>query len=144
MQLVQRGDQLPFDQDSFDYLGTIAKAELALVASKDAPFDDLEGMVAYAKEQGTLAIATMAPPQVLMMKATTRAKGADFNLVTADGGAEVIVRSPYQDDRPSVWLSDRTGIPAIVLPLTVGGTDEASDLFSLYDDVIDRLLGAIQ
>lgn len=90
VQLVQRGDQLPFTQDDFDYLGTIAKAELALVASKDAPFDDLEGMVAYAKEQGQLPVATMAPPQVLVMKATTRKTGADFNLVTADGGAEVI------------------------------------------------------
>lgn len=41
VQLVQRGDQLPFDVDSFDYLGTVAKAELALVASKSAPFDDV-------------------------------------------------------------------------------------------------------
>ena len=90
VQLVQRGDQLPFNQDDFDYLGTIAKAELALVASKDAPFDDLEGMIAYAKDQGQLPVATMAPPQVLVMKATTRTTGAEFNLVTADGGAEVI------------------------------------------------------
>ena len=90
VQLVQRGDQLPFDTESFDYLGTVAKAELALVASADAPFDDLEGLVAYAKEQGQLAVATMAPPQVLMMNATTKATDAEFNLVTADGGAEVM------------------------------------------------------
>ncbi|WP_165784507.1 Bug family tripartite tricarboxylate transporter substrate binding protein [Zhengella mangrovi] len=90
VQLVQRGDQLPFNVDSFDYLGTIAKAELALVASKDAPFDDLEGMIAYAKEKGTLPVATMAPPQVLMMKQTKATTGAEFNLVTADGGAEVM------------------------------------------------------
>lgn len=90
VQLVQRGDQLPFDVDSFDYLGTVAKAELALVASKDAPFDDLEGMVDYAKEQGTLPVATMAPPQVLVMNQTMAKTGAEFNLVTADGGAEVM------------------------------------------------------
>ncbi len=90
VQLVQRGDELPFDIDSFDYLGTIAKAELALVASADAPFDDLKGMIAYAEEQGKMPVATMAPPQVLMMNAATRETGVDFNLVTADGGAEVI------------------------------------------------------
>jgi tripartite-type tricarboxylate transporter receptor subunit TctC len=90
VQLVQRGAELPFNIDSFDYLGTIAKAELALVASADAPFDTLEEMIAYAKEQGNMPLATMAPPQVLMMKATTKASGVDFNLVTADGGAEVI------------------------------------------------------
>ncbi len=90
VQLVNRGDQLPFDIDSFDYLGTVAKAELALVASKDAPFDDLEGLIAYAKEQGTLPVATMAPPQVLIMNQTQATTGATFNLVTADGGAEVM------------------------------------------------------
>ena len=59
-------------------------------------------------------------------------------------GADVIVREPYQDDRASEWLKDRTGIPAVVLPLSVGGTDEATDLFALFDDIIARLLGATQ
>ena len=59
-------------------------------------------------------------------------------------GADVIVRSPYQDARASEWLQERTGIPAVVLPLTVGGTEEATDLFALFDDIIDRLLGATQ
>jgi len=62
----------------------------------------------------------------------------------ADRGADFIVRSPYQDSRPSQWLSERTGIPALVLPLTVGGTDQATDLFALYDDIIERLLGALE
>ncbi len=59
-----------------------------------------------------------------------------------DGGADFIIRSPYQDARPSEWLAERTGIRAVMLPLTVGGTDEATDLFSLVDDTINRLLGA--
>jgi zinc/manganese transport system substrate-binding protein len=62
----------------------------------------------------------------------------------SNNGADVIVRSPYQDDRASEWLEDRTGIPAVVLPLTVGGTEEATDLMALFDDIIDRLLGATQ
>jgi len=61
----------------------------------------------------------------------------------AEGGADFIIRSPYQDDRPSQWLSERIGVPAIVLPLTVGGTEEADDLFALFDDIINRLLGAL-
>ncbi len=59
-----------------------------------------------------------------------------------DGGADVIIRSPYQDDRPSEWLAERTGLPAIVLPLTVGGTDGATDLYAWFDDIINRLLEA--
>jgi len=88
--LVNRGDQLEFDLDSFDYLGTISKAELALVASKDAPFDDLEGLIAYAKEQGNLPIAFGAPPQKLLMDVTARETGAQFNMVSTKGGAETM------------------------------------------------------
>ena len=58
------------------------------------------------------------------------------------GGADLIIRSPYQDPRASSWLSERTGIPEIVLPLTVGGSDTAIDLYSLFDDIIDKLLAA--
>ena len=60
------------------------------------------------------------------------------------GGADVIIRSPYQDRRASDWLSEHIGVRAIVLPLTVGGTDEATDLFALFDDIIDRLLRATE
>lgn len=61
-----------------------------------------------------------------------------------DGGADFIIRSPYQDHKASEWLSKRTGIPAIMLPMTVGGTEESTDLFTLFDDIIARLLGALQ
>ncbi len=60
----------------------------------------------------------------------------------ADGGADFIIRSPYQDARPSEWLSEKVGIPDLVLPLTVGGTEQAKDLFSLFDDIVERLLRA--
>ena len=61
----------------------------------------------------------------------------------AEGGAAAIIRAPYQHDKPSDWLSARTGIPAVVLPLTVGGTEGATDLFALFDDIIARLQGAM-
>ena len=58
------------------------------------------------------------------------------------GGADVIIRAPYQHEKASEWLSERADIPAIVLPLTVGGTDGATDLFSLFDDIVARLKAA--
>ena len=56
------------------------------------------------------------------------------------GGADFIIRAPFQSEKASLWLSERTGIPATMLPLTVGVSDESSDLFSLFDDIINRLL----
>jgi zinc/manganese transport system substrate-binding protein len=61
-----------------------------------------------------------------------------------DGNADLIIRAPYQNSRASEWLSERSGIPAIVLPLTVGGSDESNDLFALFDDIANRLIEALQ
>lgn len=58
--------------------------------------------------------------------------------------AKVIVYSPYNDARAAQFLSERTGIPAVVLPFTVGGTDKAKDLFGLFDDTIERLLAVVK
>jgi zinc/manganese transport system substrate-binding protein len=56
--------------------------------------------------------------------------------------AQAVVRSAYSDPRPAEWLAQRAGIPAITLAYTVGGTEQAKDLFSLYDDTLARLLQA--
>ena len=61
-----------------------------------------------------------------------------------NGNANLIIRAPYQDARASEWLSERSGIPAIVLPLTVDGSDDSDDLFALFDDITNRLLEALQ
>ncbi len=50
-----------------------------------------------------------------------------------------IVRSAYQSARPSEWLSGRSGIPALVLPHTVGSVEGADDLFAVYRIMLDRL-----
>ena len=54
--------------------------------------------------------------------------------------ADMIVRAGYQDDRSTTWLSERTGIVAVELPFTVGGSEAAQDLFGLFDDTLRRLL----
>ena len=56
--------------------------------------------------------------------------------------AKMVIRAAYNSDRPSQWLSERAKIPAVVLPFTVGGSERAKDLFSLFDDTIARLLEA--
>lgn len=88
--LVRRGDELGFDLDSFEYLGTISKAELSLVASAEAPFDDLQGLIDHAKSAGGLPVAYGAPPQKLLMDVAARESGASFDMVTTKGGAETM------------------------------------------------------
>lgn len=54
--------------------------------------------------------------------------------------AKAVVSAAYNDPRAGEWLAGRAKIPAVTVPFTVGGTDKAKDLFSLYDDTLSRLL----
>ena len=54
--------------------------------------------------------------------------------------AKAVVSAAYNDPRAGEWLAERAKIPAVTVPFTVGGTDKAQDLFSLYDDTLSRLL----
>ena len=55
---------------------------------------------------------------------------------------KMVIRAAYNDGRASEWLAERAKITAVVLPFTVGGTDQAKDLFGLFDDTVRRLLDA--
>ena len=57
---------------------------------------------------------------------------------------KMVLRAAYQNDRASQWIAQRAKINAVALPFTVGGDDAAKDLFSLFDDTIQRLLRGVQ
>jgi len=86
------------------------------------------------EEVATLEPVPGIPPTTAHLSALLQQLGTDGS------GADVIIRSPFQSPKPSEWLQKKTGIPAVMLPLTVGGTEEAHDLFGLFDDVLNRLL----
>jgi zinc/manganese transport system substrate-binding protein len=58
--------------------------------------------------------------------------------------AKMIIRAAYEDGRPSQFVSSRSGLPAVMVPYTVGGTGQAKDLFSLYDDTVNLMLKALK
>ena len=58
--------------------------------------------------------------------------------------AKIVVYSAYNSPRAAEFLSERTKIPSVMLPFTVGGTDRAKDLFGLFDDTIGRLLATVK
>jgi len=58
--------------------------------------------------------------------------------------AKAVVRAAYNEPRAADWLAERAGVPSVMLPYTVGGTDRAKDLFGLYEDTIARLMQVTQ
>ncbi|MBX2833835.1 MAG: zinc ABC transporter substrate-binding protein [Micavibrio sp.] len=59
-------------------------------------------------------------------------------------GQEVsaILVAPFENEDAAQWLAEKTGIPIVRLPFTVGGTDNAGDLISLFDDTLKRMKDA--
>jgi zinc/manganese transport system substrate-binding protein len=53
--------------------------------------------------------------------------------------AKMVLRAAYQSGRASEWIAERAKINVVVLPFTVGGDDQAKDLYGLFDDTIARL-----
>lgn len=58
--------------------------------------------------------------------------------------ARMVIRAAYQDAKPSEWIAEHAQIATVVLPFTVGGSDQAKDLFSFFDDTIARLLAGLK
>jgi zinc/manganese transport system substrate-binding protein len=58
--------------------------------------------------------------------------------------ARAVVRATYNDPRPAEWLAERAKIPVVTVAYTVGGTDQARDLFGLFDDTLTRLLAVVK
>ena len=56
--------------------------------------------------------------------------------------AKLILLNAYNDPKAANWLSGRVHTPVVVLPYSVGGSPEAKDLFSLFDDTVNKLLAA--
>ena len=50
-----------------------------------------------------------------------------------------IIRAQFENEKPAHWLSDRLSIPLIEMAFTVGGAEQATDLFGLYEHTIATL-----
>lgn len=88
------------------------------------------------REIGTLEPKPGIPP--------TTAHLAELVELMKRDPAKLIIYSSYSDPKASQFLSQRTGIPAVMIPFTLGGSDRAKDLFGYFDDVIARLLAPRQ
>ena len=74
----------------------------------------------------------------------TTAHLADVLALLQRQPAKMVLRAAYQNGRASEWIAERAKINAVVLPFTVGGDEQAKDLYGLFDDTVARLLKGAQ
>lgn len=53
---------------------------------------------------------------------------------------KAILLSPLNDNDGAEWVNERADVPIVILPYTVGGSDSANNLKSLFDETINKLL----
>ena len=88
---------------------------------------------------GIVEVATLEP------KPGVEPSVSNLGQVVADAASKnprMVIRAAWNSPRPSEWFADHAHVPIVVLPFTVGGDDQAKDLFSLFDDSVNLLVKA--
>jgi len=83
------------------------------------------------KEVGALEAKPGIPPTTAHLEALLQ--------TLSRRSASVIIRTPYDSANASEWLANKTGIPAVILPFTVGGDNQSNNLYELFDRTIALL-----
>lgn len=84
------------------------------------------------KQLGTLEPVPGIPP-------TTRHILEMIDIVN-NNGAEFIIHDVYHMKKPSRFVSRKCGVKLVVLPHDVGSVNETIDIFSLFDEIVRRLI----
>jgi zinc/manganese transport system substrate-binding protein len=69
---------------------------------------------------------------------------ADLVKTLSASPPKMILRNAYNDPKAAEWLAERIHVPVVTLPFSVGGTPAAKDLFGLFDDTVQRLVGGLK
>lgn len=85
--IMQRVDFTPGD---FEYAGMLTAYQVGLVTQKDAPFDDLKGFVAWARQNPGFSYGSLSPEARMYMEQIARKEGLQANIVPLKGGGEMI------------------------------------------------------
>ena len=122
-----------------------ARWDAAMVAWEDDAVD-LAGMRLASNHRGFSYLAKWLDLDIvatLEPKPGIPASGAQLSKLLeqlSPNPPAAIIRTPYANEKPSKWLSEKIEAPDVVLPYTIGGTDAVVDLFTLFDESI-RMLG---
>jgi zinc/manganese transport system substrate-binding protein len=68
---------------------------------------------------------------------------AELLAISQQEHIDFIIYAAYKNTKAVDWLSKRSDIKPVALAYTVGGSPQSSDLFKLYEGMIEQLLAAL-
>lgn len=133
--------ELPYDLESFDFLGSYAEQECVLCSSLDAPWDTFEELIEYAKQNPNIVVVgeTGTGPTTVLNKIAAE-EGTTWRILPFKGGGEgsSAILGGHID-----LLATGTGTPAdlaaragklkILVVLSKGHLDNLPDIENLQD-----------
>ncbi len=82
--------RITFTPEDFEWGGFITAYQAGLITQKSAPFDDLTGFIAWAKENPGFSYATLSPAARMIMSEIAKKEGLDANFMPVKGGGDMI------------------------------------------------------
>ena len=79
-----------FTPEDFEYAGMITAYQAGLVTQKDAPFNNLEEFVTWAKANPGFSYGALSPAARMSMDQIAQKEGLDVNIVPLKGGGDMI------------------------------------------------------
>lgn len=86
----QINSALKYTADDFTYAGGLTEFQVSMVAPADAPFDDMAGFVAYAREKGRIKYASLSPGAKIMMQVIAQQSGLEVDYIPTKGGRGMV------------------------------------------------------
>ncbi|MBR1604787.1 MAG: zinc ABC transporter substrate-binding protein [Alphaproteobacteria bacterium] len=67
---------------------------------------------------------------------------SELKSLTEQNKVAFIAYAPFESAKPAEWLAKESRVNSIVLPYTIGGSEQVNNLFDLYQVSIDTMLSA--
>ena len=119
--------------EDFHYLGTIARIEYALVAAKDAPYNNLAELAEYTKKNGPISFSSTGRVLELTMERISQKLGIEFVSAPTSGSAQSV--QLVLGGHANVTISGGVHVPYVesgqlksIASVTGGRADYAPDI----------------
>lgn len=86
----QINSALTFTNQDFVYAGALTEFQVSMVAPQGRPYDDMAGLVKYAKEKGGIKYASLSPGAKIIMQAIATQEGIKVDYIPTKGGRGMV------------------------------------------------------
>ena len=86
----QINSALKFTNQDYVYAGALTEFQVSMVAPEGRPYNDMAGLIKYAKEKGGIKYASLSPGAKIIMQAIAKQDGIKVDYIPTKGGRGMV------------------------------------------------------